>query len=108
MKNNNKRLVAMWNNVMNYIGCEYLTIGTNLSELEDKKQYYNVENGITIEWMLHEAEYWLSCYYEEGNVRCDDKEYDYATWKAETKELKRLITRLKKEEKEKDFLIVEW
>lgn len=36
MKINNKKLVDRWNNLMNDIGCEYLAIGTTLSEVETK------------------------------------------------------------------------
>lgn len=106
MKINNNQLVGRWDSVMNDICCEYLTIQSNLSELEDKKQYYEVENGITVGWMKKEAEYWLSCYYEVGNVRCDDKQEDYSTWVSETGKLKRLIARL--EALESDYIVVEW
>ena len=34
MKINNEKLVKRWNNVMNDIGCEHLTIGESLSELD--------------------------------------------------------------------------
>ena len=108
MKINNKRIVDRWNNVMNSIGCEYLTINSRLSELEDKKEYYNLENGISLEWMLKEAEYWLSCYFESGNCRCDERfegKEEYKIWVSETGKLKRLIATLKKME---DTLVVEW
>lgn len=101
-------LVNRWNGVMNDIGCEYLGIGTRLSELEEKKQYYNLENGITIEWMLKEAKYWLSCYYESGNCRCDDRfgdKYAYKVWLSESGKLKRLIAAL---EKLPNALVVVW
>lgn len=105
---NNKKIVNRWNSVMNDIGCEHVTICTRLSELEDKKEYYDVVNGISVDWMLTEAKYWLSCYYEEGNVRCDDRHYDaesYKMWVSETGKLKRLIARLKEMD---DEMIVEW
>jgi predicted transcriptional regulator len=102
---NNEKIVKRWNSVMDDICLEYLTIGTQLSELEHQKKYYDVEDGISVSWMFSEASYWLSCYYESGNVRCDDKEYDYKTWLSETGKLKRLIARLEKME---DEMIVEW
>ena len=108
MKINNTKLINRWNNVMNDIGCEYLSIGTRLSELDTQKEYYGTEAGITTAWMLKEAKYWLSCYYEEGNVRCDDRfegEEAYKVWVSETGRLKRLISTLEKME---DSLIVEW
>lgn len=108
MKINNQKIVNRWNSVMNDIGCEYLTINKNLSELESQKKYYNVEEGITIEWMLKEARYWLSCYYETGNCRCDDRfegETEYKVWVSETGRLKRLIATLEKMENE---LVAEW
>lgn len=109
MKINNLKIVKRWNSVMNDIGCEYLTIDTRLSELEDRKEYYSVEDGISIEWMLKEAQYWLSCYYESGNVRCDDRfidEDNYKIWVSETGKLKRLITLL--DNTEESQKVVEW
>lgn len=108
MKIKNQTIINRWNRVMNSIGCEYLTINTILSELEEKKEYYGVEIGITTVWMLREAKYWLSCYYEPGHVRCDDRflsQDDYKIWVSETGMLKRLINRLESTE---SGLIVEW
>lgn len=108
MKVNNQKLLNRWNNIMNDIGCEYLSIGNNLSELERQKKYYNVEDGITIKWMLKEANYWLSCYYETGHCRCDDRfesEEGYKVWVSETGKLKRLIATL---EKMDNSIVVEW
>lgn len=68
MKINNRKIVNRWNDVMNDIGCEHVTIDTRLSELKTHKDYYELPNGISVDWMLHEAKYWLSCYYESGNV----------------------------------------
>ena len=109
MKINNQKIVNRWNKVMNDIGGEHITINTRLSELEDMKEYYGVENGISLEWMLKEAKYWLSCYYESGNVRCDDRfidEENYAIWVSETGKLKRLVAKL--DSMEKTQMIVEW
>ena len=104
----NEKIVKRWNSVMNDIGCEHVTINTRLSELEHHKTYYGIENGITISWMFDEASYWLSCYCESGNVRCDDRFIDkdnYKIWLSETGRLKRLIDKLKNME---DETIVEW
>lgn len=109
MKINNEKIVNRFNDVMDFICCEHVTIGTRLSELEDKKEYYQVENGISIDWMISEAEYWLSCYHESGNVRCDDRfidEENYKIWVSETGKLKRLIARLEK--MDKNIIVAEW
>lgn len=109
MMTSEMKIVNRWNSVMNYVGCEHITIDTRLSELADHKEYYSIEDGITIGWMLKEARYWLSCYYEEGNVRCDDKHYDadsYKAWLSETGKLKRLIARLEK--MDENEVVVKW
>lgn len=108
MKINNQKLVNRWNDLVNDICLEYLAIGTTLSEIETNKQYYGTEEGITVAWMLKEAKYWLSCYYESGHCRCDDRyegKEEYKTWVSETGRLKRLIATL---EKMKNSLVVEW
>lgn len=106
MKINNQKIVTRWDSVMNDICCEHLTICGGLSELENDKKYYGTENGISAKWLKDEAKYWLSCYYEEGHVRCDDKQDDYSTWLSESGKLKRLIARL--ETLDDNTLIVEW
>lgn len=108
MKINNQKLVNRWNNLMNDICLEYLAIGTTLSEVETNRQYYGTEEGITVEWMIKEAKYWLSCYYETGHCRCDDRyegETEYKIWVSETGRLKRLIATLEKME---NSVVVEW
>lgn len=105
---NNQKIVSRWNSVMNDIGCEHITIGTRLSELEVHKDYYETKEGISVDWMLNEAKYWLSCYYEEGNVRCDDRFWSddsYKVWLSETCKLKRLIDKLKKMD---DVIVASW
>lgn len=106
---NDQKIVKRWNSVMNDICCEHVTIDTNLSELESQKRYYEIENGISVDWLLNEAKYWLSCYYETGNIRCDERFWDddyYKVWVSETGKLKRLIARL--EEMDMDLMVVEW
>ena len=108
MKINNEKIIDRWNKVMNDICCEHITIGTTLSELESRKNYYQSENGISVHWMLEEAKYWLSCYFETGNCRCDDRfidKYNYQIWVSETGKLKRLIAKL---ESMNNSLVVEW
>lgn len=105
---NNQKIVNRWNSVMYDIGCEHITIGTELSELESNKRYYDIEDGISISWMIYEAEYWLSCYYESGNVRCDDRfidEDNYKIWVSESGKLKRLLAKLKDMQ---DEYVVSW
>ena len=49
--------------------------------------------------MLDEAEFWLSCYYEPGNVRTDDKHEGsegYRAWRSESGKLKRLADAIRK------------
>ena len=106
---NNKRIISRWNSVMNDICCEHVTINTKLSELEAHKDYYEVRNGISVEWMIEEAKYWLSCYFEDGNARCDDRFYDkdcYKMWLSETGKLKRLIAKL--ESMDEDEMVLVW
>ena len=108
MQIHDKKLVNRWNKVMNSIGCEHLTIDNSCSELETKKKHYDVEDGIDIGWMYSEAEYWLSCYYEVGNVRCNDRffgEEEYKIWVSETGMLKRLIKKLESME---NCMVVTW
>ena len=105
---NDPKIVKRWDSVMNSIGCEYLMINDCLSELEHHKKYYDIEEGISVDWMWNEASYWLSCYYESGNCRCDDRFYSsdcYKIWLSETGKLKRLVALLEKME---DIIVVEW
>lgn len=104
-----KKIVDRFNGVMSDICVEYLEIRPDNGELSEHRKYYDVENGVYIAWMLEEAEYWLSCYYEVGNCRCDDRLEGpecYKEWKSETGKLKRLIERLKTFNG--DELVAEW
>lgn len=97
----NENIIKRWNKVMNRIGLEHETIEEDLSELEQNKKYYNIENGITIEWMIGELNYWRSCYDEPGNVRYEDKKEgpdEYKIWVSETGMIDRLSNALQKEE----------
>ncbi len=93
------KICKRFDDVMNYVGLEHLETMRGTSEIYCKRNYYNLEKGITLQWMLDEAEYWFSCYYEPGNVRHDDKfdgKYGYKTWLAESGRLKRLVNAIKK------------
>lgn len=90
------KIIKRWDRIMSDIGCEHLTIEDSLSEITKIPEHYNVQKGISVAWMTKEAEYWLSCYYESGNVRCDDRADEPEIWRSETGKLKRLITFLKK------------
>ena len=98
IKKEYQRICKRFDEVMNYIGCEHLQTMDDIAEIYQDRRFYNIENGITLQWMLDEAEYWLSCYYEPGNVRTDEKhegKEGYKTWLAETGRLKRLIAAIK-------------
>lgn len=86
MKNlNMERAISRYNDIMWNCGYEHSTINTKLSE--------NTENW-NLRDMIAEADYLLSCYYETGNVRCDDRflgEEEYKIWRSETGMLKRFI-----------------
>ena len=93
------KICKRFDDVMNFIGCEYLMIAEGEGEVYGDRRHYNVQNGITLQWMADEAAYWLSCYYEPGHCRCDDKHdgrEGYKIWLAETGRLKRLLKALKK------------
>lgn len=93
------KICKRFDEVMNFIGCEHLMVADGEGEVYDDRRYYDVQNGITLQWMVDEAAYWLSCYYEPGHCRCDDKhdgKEGYKIWLAETGRLKRLLKALKK------------
>lgn len=80
-----KKATKRYNDIMTCICCEHNTIGTNYSE---DTESWNLRD------MVAEADYMLSCYYEEGNVRCDDRhesKESYKEWLSETGKLKRFI-----------------
>lgn len=99
IKKEYKKICKRFDDVMWDIGCEYLTLSDGKSEVFSDRRYYNVEHGVTLQWMADEADYWLSCYYEPGHCRCDDKhdgKEGYKIWLSETGKLKRLIKAIKK------------
>lgn len=115
MKVLNPKIVKRWNGIMYDIGLEFMELptfpGEELfhSEIIREKRYYNVLDGVTYGWMKREAEYWLSCYYERGHCRCDDRFGDpdyYKVWVSETGKLKRFIKALEKYEQTE--LVIDW
>lgn len=101
IKEEYKKLAKRFDGVFADIGLEHCQILEPNSELYQQRKYYSIEDGITLLWMLGEAEYWLSCYYKNGNCRCDDRFIDeecYKIWRSETGKLKRLIAAIEKYE----------
>jgi len=96
-KANTTTIVKRFNKTMEAIGCDHLMVEKG-GEIFENPRYYGVEAGrVTVEWMKKEAKYWLSCYYEDGNCRADDRHDSreaYKTWVSETGRLKRLIKAL--------------
>ena len=84
-KLNMKAAIKRYNDIMYTCCYEHSTIGTIYSE--------NTENW-NLRDMVAEADYLLSCYYEEGHCRCDNRHLskeDYKIWVSETGMLKRFI-----------------
>ena len=103
------KIVTKYNFVMDLIGCEHLTVGQD-SEICTAREAYGTEKGVTIGRMKYEAEYWLSCYYEPGHCRYEDRKLskeDYKVWVSETGYLKRLIKALARYE-DNDVVEVMW
>lgn len=78
------------------ICCEHMTIGTRFSEEPQLK---------SVEEMVKECEYWLSCYYEGGHAREDmrhEDEEERKRWRSEVGKLKRFINAYKVSEEAED------
>lgn len=97
------KIAKRFDRIMWDLGIEYLCVvkatDGDCSSIYDDRKYYDIEDGVTIGWMQREAEYWLSCYYEPGHCRCDDKHEGkdgYKVWVSETGKLNRLIKALEK------------
>ena len=83
------KAINRYNNILMDCAWEHKTIGTRFSE--------DTENW-TLADMVAECEYLLSCYYESGHTRYEDRldsKEDYATWLSETGKLKRFINAYK-------------
>ena len=84
-KLNMETALKRYNDIMYDLGYEHSTIGTRFSE--------NTENW-NLRDMVAEADYLLSCYFESGHCRYEDRLVDkehYKMWLSETGRLKRFI-----------------
>ena len=83
---NMKRAIKRYNDIMNTIGYEHNTIGTDYSEGTEN---WNIRD------MVAEADYTLSTYYEDGHANCDmrysEEPDERKYWRSETGRLKRFI-----------------
>lgn len=83
------KAIARYNDLMETLAYEHLTIGTNLSEGTEN---WNLRD------MVAECDYLLSTYFEWGHVNCDmmhGDEYERKAWRSETGKLRRFIKRFK-------------
>lgn len=82
-----KRAISTYNNLMNDLCYEHLTIGTRYSE---DTENWNLRD------MVAECDYILSTFYEEGHCNEDLRNSDYIEdrkmWKNYTSRLNRFIT----------------
>lgn len=91
-------IVKRYNKVMNTIGCEHVTLAPG-SEVLNRRDYYGITGKVTIGWLKKEVAYWLECYYDEDNCRCNERhdgKEAYKLWVSETGYLKRLLAALEK------------
>jgi len=111
----NPKVIKRWNKLMHQICLEHEELPTSpdddlrYSEVAYMRQHYGVEDGVTYGYLKGELEYWLSCYYEDGNCRYDDRllsKGDYKIWVSETGKIKRFITALEKYDD--DEVIITW
>ena len=109
------KIVKRWNDLMWTLGLEHEELPTSAdddliySEAARERKYYGIEDGVTYGYFKDELEYWLSCYYEEGHCRCDDRflsKEDYKVWVSETGKLKRFIKALEKYDP--DEMVIIW
>ena len=77
-----KTLQTKYNNLMNSLCLEHLTIGTTYSQGTE---------GWGKEEMIKEVKYQLSLYYQWGTSAGDMREDDPATWRKEVNKLKRFL-----------------
>ena len=81
-----EKAVKRYNDMMFDLCREYLTLGTNYSQGTE---------GWNIRDMVAEADYTLSCYFEDGNanaeLRDSDDEYERKMWRSEVGKLTRFI-----------------
>ena len=111
----NPKIVKRWNDLMYILCLEYMELPTSgdddlfYGEAATNRKYYGIEDGVTYGYFKKELEYWLSCYYENGHCRCDDRflsKEDYKVWVSETGKLKRFIKTLEKYDP--DEMVIIW
>lgn len=112
----NPKVINRWNNIMWTIGLEHEELPTSadddlsFSEAAIERKYYGIEDGVTYGYLKKELKYWLSCYYEPGHCRYEDRlddEYAYKTWVSETGKIKRFIKALEKYDDDEKIIIWE-
>lgn len=83
---NMKRAIKWYNDIMEQIGYDHVTIGKTLSEGTEN---WNIRD------MVAECDYWLSTYYEgchcNNDMRYSDEEDERKMWRNETARLKNFI-----------------
>ena len=113
----NPKIIKRWNNLMYTLCFEYEELPTSsdddlrFSEVASMRKYYGVEDGVTYGYLKSNLKYWLSCYYECGHCRYEDKFEDkesYDTWVSETGKLKRFIKALEKYDDDEIVIIWEY
>ena len=81
-----EKAVKRYNDIMNDLGLEHNTIGTRLSEGTEN---WNIRD------LIAEADYQLSCYYEDGHccgeLRYSDDAYERQMWRRDVGRLTRFI-----------------
>ena len=113
----NPKVIKRWNDLMHTLCLEHEELPASadddlrFSEIarEDKREYYGVADGVTYGYLKNELEYWLSCYYEPGHCRYEDRLESkgcYKIWVSETGKLKRFIGALDKYDE--DELVIIW
>lgn len=113
----NPKIIKRWNDLMYTLCFEYEELPTSsdddlrFSEVASMRKYYGVEDGVTYGYLKGNLKYWLSCYYEHGHCRYEDRLEDkesYKTWVSETGKLKRFIKALEKYDDDEVVIIWEY
>lgn len=83
-----EKAVAKYNEIMNDLCREYLTIGERLTEFPEEKAQWTIRD------LVSECQYTLECYFEDGNANEELRhgdEYERKMWRSETGKLSRFI-----------------
>lgn len=111
----NPKVVKRWNNLMYTLCLEHEELPTSadddlrFSEAAKMREHYGIADGVTYGYFKNELEYWLSCYYEPGHCRYEDRLIDkecYKIWVSEVGKIKRFINALDKYDD--DELVIIW